>query len=59
MAAMFKMFIRCPNGLAKIHLNTEVVQGWRRGSVAHSSSSVHREGHPRLTSVLHTLYRPI
>lgn len=43
MTAMFKMFIRCPNGLAKIHLNIEVVQSWKCGSVAHSLCSVHEE----------------
>lgn len=41
-AAMFKMFIRCPNGLAKIHLNIEEVRGWRRGSAVHSLSGVHK-----------------
>lgn len=43
MTAVFKMFIRCPNGLAKIHLNIEVVQSWRRGPVAHSLCSVQEE----------------
>lgn len=50
-AAMFKMFIRCPNGLAKIHLNIEV-RGWRHCSAVHSLSSVHKAWHLRLTSAL-------